>query len=91
MLPIKKIKKDVGKLQSEIKARTLGYVVAAFGLIVGLAWNDAIKTFIEYWFPFGGNGIVAKFIYAGIITLVLGIVSYYVIGSEINDENEAKN
>ena len=90
MLPVEKIKKGADRLRNEIKARTLGYIVAALGLIVGLAWNDALKTFIDFWFPFGGNGVIIKFIYAGIITVVLGILSYYLIGSEIEDVDQAK-
>jgi hypothetical protein len=82
MLPIEKIREDSGRLRREVKSKTFGYIVGAFGLIVGLAWNDAVKSLIEYWLPAGGNGIVAKFIYAVIITLLVVTASYYLIGSE---------
>ncbi len=87
MLPIQKIKEDSGKLRKEVKARFLGYMVGAFGLIVGLAWNDAIKAFIEYWFPLSGSGVIIKFFYAGAITLLLVLVSYYLIGSDSKNES----
>lgn len=87
MIPIEKLKNDTQKLRKEVRSRTLGYIVGALGLIVGLAWNDAIKAFIEYWFPLGGNGIIAKFFYAAFITLIVIIVSYYLIDDKTRDES----
>ncbi len=58
-------------LRKEIRERTVGYIVAALGLVAGLAWNDAIKSSIEYFFPFHNGALWAKFIYAVIITLVV--------------------
>lgn len=60
-----------------MRQRTLGFITAAFGLVAGLAWNDAITAFIEYAFPRDGNTITAKFIYAIIVTLVVVIVTMY--------------
>ncbi|NTU66971.1 MAG: hypothetical protein HGB08_03545 [Candidatus Moranbacteria bacterium] len=62
-----------------MRERTLGYILTAFGLVAGLAWNDAVKSFIEYVFPADqtGNTLKAKFIYAVIITIVVVVVSAY--------------
>ncbi|MBI2010717.1 MAG: hypothetical protein HYS89_00555 [Candidatus Colwellbacteria bacterium] len=54
-------------------------MAAALGLVVGLAWNDAIKTLIEYLFPLKQNTIAAKFFYAIIITIVLVLITAYII------------
>ncbi len=64
-------------IKSEIKMRTMGYIGAGFGLVAGLAWNDAIKGLIEYLFPFSQTTILAKFLYALIITAAVVIVLSY--------------
>lgn len=64
-------------IKSEIKMRTTGYIGAGFGLVAGLAWNDAIKAFIEYVFPFSQSTVLAKFFYALIITVAVVIVLGY--------------
>ncbi|MBI4085443.1 MAG: hypothetical protein HY432_03000 [Candidatus Liptonbacteria bacterium] len=55
----------------------MGYIGAAFGLVAGLAWNDAIKALIEYLFPFSQTTILAKFLYAALITIVVVIILQY--------------
>ncbi|MFA5075912.1 MAG: DUF5654 family protein [Patescibacteria group bacterium] len=65
-------------LRQEIRQRTLSYVIAAFGLVAGLAWNEAIKGLIDYIFPLeNGGSLVAKFIYAVVITVVVVLVTVY--------------
>lgn len=72
---IEKLKETGGELSGEIRERTVAYVVAAFGLVAGLAWNEAIKAAIEYLFPLSKNTLLAKFIYAALITLMVVIVT----------------
>lgn len=67
------------RLTSEIREHTVGYILTALGLVAGFAWNEAIKSLIEYIFPVGQNGLVARFVYAGLITLVVVIVSSYLM------------
>ena len=62
-------------LKTEIRERTLGYMLAAFGLVAGLAWNDAIQTSISYLYPLPENTIPAKFLYAVIISVVVVVIS----------------
>jgi len=64
-------------IKSQIKMRTMGYIGAGFGLVAGLAWNDAIKAFIEYLFPVSQNTILAKFIYALLITALAVVILGY--------------
>lgn len=65
------------KLKTEIRERTLGYMLAAFGFVAGLAWNDAIQSFIAYLFPLPENTLPAKFLYAIIISFVAVVISVY--------------
>lgn len=67
------------KLRDEVRERTLGYIVGAFGLVAGLAWNDAIRALIEKIFPKEGDSISAQFLYAAIITLAVIILTTYLM------------
>ncbi len=74
-----KLKSESERLRSEAQERLLGYIVAAFGLIAGLAWNDAVKALIDHFFPASGaNTILAKFIYALIVTIFVVVVTVYI-------------
>ncbi|PIR06003.1 hypothetical protein COY65_00255 [Candidatus Jorgensenbacteria bacterium CG_4_10_14_0_8_um_filter_39_13] len=53
--------------------------MAAFGLVAGLAWNEAIKSLIEYIFPLSRNTLLLKFVYAILITLILVFISIYLV------------
>ncbi|MCX6759451.1 MAG: DUF5654 family protein [Candidatus Nealsonbacteria bacterium] len=74
-----KIKKEAEEIKREAKQRIIGYIVAAFGLVAGLAWNEAIKSLIEYLFPLSRNTLLLKFVYAALITLVLVFISIYLV------------
>jgi hypothetical protein len=74
-----KIKSEVVSVKQEIRNKVAGYIVAAFGLVAGLAWNDAIKSFIDYFFPAEQNSLKAKFGYAILITILVVVVSVYVM------------
>ena len=74
-----KVKQEAKTLRAEVRERTLGFITAGLGLVAGLAWNDAIKALIDYLFPLDKNGLLAKFIYAIIITLVVVFLSVYLV------------
>lgn len=61
----------------EVKERLVGYITAAFGLVAALAWNDAVKSLIDMLYAVDKNTVTAKFIYAGVITIIVVIVSIY--------------
>jgi C4-dicarboxylate transporter len=63
----------------ELKAQTIGFVIAAFGFVAGLAWNDAVKALIDALVPVGSDGIAAKFAYAGIVTVILAAASWLLL------------
>ncbi len=75
----KKIKEEGDKLNREIRERTVSYIVAALSLVAGLAWNDAIKSTIEYVFPLSNGTIIAKLIYAVLMTLFIVIITVFVV------------
>ena len=59
-----------------VRAQVIGYIVAALGLVAGLAWNDAIKSLIEYFVPLSQNTIWAKVWYALFLSVVVGLASF---------------
>ena len=72
---IKAKKKRAAVLRKELREKTMGYIVTALGLVAGLAWNDAISTFIKYVFPLDSKTLIAKFVYAGLISIVVVVIS----------------
>ncbi len=74
---IGKIKEGEPRLRREVKERSLIYIVAAFSLVASLAWNEAIKSLIDYFFPLGTNTLLAKFLYAVTITLFVVFITIY--------------
>lgn len=74
-----KIKKEGSKLSREVRERTTVYIVSALSLVAGLAWNDAIKSMIEYAFPLSDSTITAKLIYAVLMTLFIVVITVYMV------------
>ena len=64
---------------NEVREKTFGYIIGALGLVAGLAWNEAIKSVIDYFFPSSQNGLLAKFLYALLITLIVVVISTYLV------------
>lgn len=75
-------------LPKEIRERTIGYIMAAFGLVAGLAWNDAISALIRYIFPIEQNGLIAKFFYAIVITVAAVAITMYMVRA-LRNQNDA--
>ena len=73
----KKIKNKGREFEQEVREKTFGYIIASFGLVAGLAWNEAIKAMIESFFPLQKDTLKAKFVYAIVITAVVVFVSLY--------------
>lgn len=85
-----KIKNGSREIKKEIREKTSGYILAAFGLVAALAWNDAIKSLIEYFFPLNKNTVLIKFTYAILITFILVIISVYLKRLLSDKDNETK-
>lgn len=71
------IKKSVQELRETVKQRTFSYIITALGLVAGLAWNEAIKSLIDNIFPLEKNSLLAKFIYAFGVTLIVILIIFY--------------
>ena len=85
---VKKIRKESEELRKEVRKRAVTYITAALGLIVGLAWNEAIKSVIEYLFPLGQNTMAAKIIYAGVMTMILVFATVYILKEPSEEKNK---
>jgi hypothetical protein len=70
-----KLRMQVKKLEKEAAIKMSGYILASFGLVAGLAWNEAIKAYIEIWFPSSGENASAKLIYAIVISTIVILIS----------------
>lgn len=89
---IEKFNEERKKVTNEVREKLLGYLVAALGLVAGLAWNDAIKAAIEYAFPLNKDSVTMKFLYALIITLVIVIATVYLTRIlKKNEESKKEN
>jgi len=71
------IKNESRKVSREVKDKTFNFVITAFGLVAGLAWNEAIQSLINSFFTIDKNSVWAKFIYAAVMTLVLVLMTIY--------------
>ncbi|MFA6407316.1 MAG: DUF5654 family protein [Candidatus Paceibacterota bacterium] len=71
-----KIVGEQAQFKKEARNQALTLITTSFSLVAGLAWNEAIKSLIEFLFPLGQNGLVAKLLYAVLITLFIVIVTY---------------
>lgn len=83
-----KLKKGSSDLKREARKQALGYILAALGLVAGLAWNDAVKAFIDSIFPLGKDSIWARFVYAILVTVAVVTMSMYLI--RLRDNGEEK-
>lgn len=72
-------KKEELNLKREVRAQVIGYVVASLGLVAGLAWNDAVKSIIEHFFSLSQNTILAKLVYAIILSTGVGVLSFTLV------------
>ncbi len=81
-----KFKKEEERIKKEVKERTIAYIIAAFGLVAGLAWNEAIRTLIENLFPISKNTVLAKFIYAVLMTFIVVVITVYLMRLIKKDE-----
>ena len=67
--------KEIKKTQEEFRKTTITLILGGFGLVAALAWNEAIRSFFDIFFPKGSSGLIGKFIYAFIVTIIVVIVS----------------
>lgn len=57
----------------KLVAESLGLISTAFSLVAALAWNDAIREFINQ-FIGKGQSVLSHFLYAIIVTIVAVLI-----------------
>lgn len=67
----------MNNITKQVRAKVAGYLLAAFGLVAGLAWNDAVKSTIDRFFPLDQGNVIIKFAYALAITVAVVIVGWF--------------
>lgn len=67
---------EIKKTNKNIALQSFGLISSAFVLVAALAWNDLIKELINTYLN-AGSGLVSRFIYAGIVTLIAAIVTIH--------------
>jgi len=63
------------KIRKEVVGKTLTYLLAGFGFVAALAWNEAVQALFNEIFDINRSGLFAKFAYAALVTLAVTIVS----------------
>lgn len=76
---LSRLKEEQKKIRKEIREKTVGYILAALGLVAGLAWNEAIKALITRFFPAPGDDVLVKFLYAIAVTVVIVVITVYLV------------
>lgn len=74
---VEKTKKNVKETQVAVFSQTATLLNGALALIAALAWNEAVKAFIERFFP-AGSTVISKFLYAITITVFVVIITRYI-------------
>lgn len=82
---VEEIKGGAKKTSQAVWVKSIGFLLAGFGLVAGLAWNDAIQALFKELFPLDKNSLIAKFLYAFIITVVVVIVSLQINKKDSNE------
>ncbi len=77
------------KLTLDVRQQIVGYIVAALSLVAGLAWNDAVKSLIEHFYPGDKTTVLAKGIYAVVLSVVIGLISYFLLRFTMTDEKKS--
>jgi len=69
----------MNQFKQNFRESLTSYMLAAFGLVAGLAWNEAIQTLVNTLFPLSKDAIWTKFLYAIIVTILVVVVSAILI------------
>jgi Family of unknown function (DUF5654) len=67
---------QITDVASTFKENFLKFVVGALSFIVSLGWNEAFKSVIAKYYPLKKNSVMAKIIYAFIMTCFLVFILY---------------
>jgi polyferredoxin len=76
MLNNEEMREKITKTPKKVLGKSVVYILAGLGFVVGLAWNDAVQSLVKFMFPLEtGGSLGTKFFYALIVTIVLVVVA----------------
>lgn len=75
----------LNKFKKETKEKIVTLILGGFGLVASLAWNDAIQTFFNTFFP-KSQGFIGKLLYAIVVTSIVVFISLYL--AKISENNK---
>lgn len=64
------------KFSKEAASQMVTLLLGGFAFVAALAWNDAVQSLFSTFFDPKNSGVLVKFIYAGLITLVITLISF---------------
>jgi uncharacterized membrane protein len=74
---VEHLKKEVEETRKAFKEKMVTFILAGFGLVASLAWNEAIKSLVDTLLPQKTSALIGKFVYAILITFVVVFISRY--------------
>jgi len=69
------MEKEKSKLYYELQEKVITLMLGGFSFVAALAWNEAVKSLFDTFLP--KNTLVAKFLYAIFVTVIIVILSKY--------------
>ncbi|PIQ67786.1 hypothetical protein COY25_02860 [Candidatus Uhrbacteria bacterium CG_4_10_14_0_2_um_filter_41_7] len=88
---INEAKVEAEQFAGKVWEKVTGYLLTAFGLVAGLAWNDAIKAIIQSIWPLETDGIKAQLVYAVSMTFLVVLVASLFVKLSKKNEKDAAN
>jgi len=76
---VRTLEDEKNRVERDLRKITAGYIIAAFGFVAGLAWRDVSMALVEYLFPISKDTILAKLVYAILVSIALAFASIYVL------------
>jgi len=76
---VRALEDEKNRVERDLRKITVGYIIAAFGFVAGLAWRDVSMALVEYLFPISKDTILAKFLYAILVSIALAFASIYIL------------
>lgn len=74
----RKLEEEKQKIETAFKNQLGTILIAAFAFVVGLSWREVINSIMEYLLPISKDTVLAKFVYAVVLTFFLTLIYVYV-------------
>mgnify|MGYP000042568013 CR=1 FL=1 len=85
----RKLEEEKRKIEIAFKNQLGTILIAAFAFVAGLSWREVINSIMDYLFPLSKDTILAKFVYAVVLTFFVALMYVYV-ARFLNKENHKK-